>query len=169
VLPGVGAFSQGMEELRTRGLDVALIEATRRGTPLLGICLGMQLLFDSSLEVGPSNGLGLLAGQIEEIPGLTDAGQSLKVPHVGWSPLIPPDAMYFVHSFMALPADPLDRIADAVYGGFRIPAIVGHANVLACQFHPEKSGEAGLEILAHWVRPEAACGCPSSTERAESS
>jgi glutamine amidotransferase len=83
VLPGVGAFSRGMKELATRGLDVALIEVTEHGTQLLGICLGMQLLFDSSLEFGPSEGLGLLAGRIEEIPGRNDRGESLKVPHVG--------------------------------------------------------------------------------------
>jgi len=160
-----------MAQLSARCLDSAVIEAAEKGTPLPGICLGMQLLFESSPEFGRTAGLTLLEGRVEQIPRVTPNGKSLKVPHVGWSPLVPPgegegfaaplmeglvagDAMYFVHSFMAVP-DPADRIADALYGGVRIPAIVGRGNVVACQFHPEKSGAAGIGILDRWVSGDA--------------
>lgn len=164
VLPGVGAFADGMNLLRESGLARAVGIRARQGVPLLGICLGMQFLFDSSSEGGLTPGLGLLPGTVEAIPGHTAQGQPLRVPHIGWSPLYPAaqrtdfshsmleaigpqSQVYFVHGYRALPARQADRLADTLYGGHRICAAVQHANITGVQFHPEKSGEVGLAIL----------------------
>lgn len=164
VLPGVGAFADGMNLLRENGLARALCVRARQGVPLLGICLGMQFLFDSSSEDGLTPGLGLLPGTVEAIPGHTTQGQPLRVPHIGWAPLYPaqerdgfsgstleaiaPESqVYFVHGYQALPAQQADRLADTMYGGHRICAAVQHGNITGVQFHPEKSGEVGLAIL----------------------
>ena len=164
VLPGVGSFADGMAELRDRGLVEAVAESAGAGTPLLGICLGMQMLLEESEEFGSSEGLGLLAGRVTSVPSTTPSGKSAKIPHIGWSPLQAPsgvcrwdgtilenvdpgDFVYFVHSYMADPADPDQRLADSDYGGIAITAVVESGNVFGCQFHPEKSGEVGLEIL----------------------
>ena len=164
VLPGVGAFANGMAELRRRGLDETVRHVAARGTPLLGICLGMQMLLDESDEFGVTPGLSLIRGRVIQVPAVTTDGGSQKIPHIGWSALIRPDglaswdrtilrfvrageAMYFVHSFMANPSDARHRIADCAYGGVAVSAVIGRDNVVGCQFHPEKSGDAGLRVL----------------------
>lgn len=164
VLPGVGAFADGMHLLRESGLARAVCARARQGVPLLGICLGMQFLFDSSSEGGLTPGLGLLPGTVEAIPAHTTQDQPLRVPHIGWAPLYPArqregflgstleaipteSQVYFVHGYRALPTRQADRLADTLYGGHRICAAVQHGNITGVQFHPEKSGEVGLAIL----------------------
>jgi imidazole glycerol-phosphate synthase subunit HisH len=163
VLPGVGAFGNAMQALQDRGLVAAIRKVAAADTPLLGICLGMQLLLDESEEFGPTRGLGIIPGRVVAIPGKTAGREMLKIPHIGWSELQPADgatwqtslladlapeeAVYFVHSFMAVPADPAFRLADCLYGGHRIPAVIRRGRTFGCQFHPEKSGESGLKIL----------------------
>jgi glutamine amidotransferase len=164
ILPGVGAFANGMNELRRRGLDDIALEIASRGTPLLGICLGMQMLLDESEEFGVCAGLGLIPGKVVPVPPVTSLGLPQKIPHIGWNSLElsatrqagaagllrdvqPSEAVYFVHSFMAEPADSDHRIADCRYGGVRVSAVIGRGNVVGCQFHPEKSGVVGLKIL----------------------
>ena len=164
VLPGVGAFRNGMLALERLGLVPVIRELALRETPLLGICLGMQLLLEVSEEFGVTEGLGLIAGRVIPVPTQTLAGTRQKIPHIGWSPLQPPqasagwertlmqdnregEAAYFVHSFMAVPTDPAHRIADCLYGGQLISATIGRNQITGCQFHPEKSGEVGLKIL----------------------
>lgn len=168
VLPGVGAFIDGMHELRRAGLDNVVREVAARGTPLLGICLGMQMLLDESEEFGSTKGLGLIPGQVIAIPATTTEGRPQKIPHIGWNALTYPvgnknwdetllrkvkqgEAAYFVHSFMANPANQSHRIADCLYGGQRVAAAIQHGNVFGCQFHPEKSGEVGLTILRQFL------------------
>jgi len=168
VLPGVGAFSKGIQGLREAGLVEPLKEYANRGHPLLGICLGMQMLFTSSSEFGEHQGLGLIEGQIVPITPRDDSGKLMKVPHIGWSALRKPNAIpswgnsilsglrsdthaYFVHSFTASPVHEVDRLADTYYGDSRISAAVRKDNVSGCQFHPEKSGLAGLRILEAFI------------------
>ena len=164
VLPGVGAFRNGMLALEGLGLVPVIRELALRETPLLGICLGMQLLLEVSEEFGVTEGLGLIAGRVIPVPTQTLAGTRQKIPHIGWSALQLPqasagwektlmqdnregEAAYFVHSFMAVPTDPAHRIADCLYGGHLIAATIGRDQITGCQFHPEKSGEFGLKIL----------------------
>lgn len=168
VLPGVGAFRDGMEELRRRGLDAVLREVVARGKPLLGICLGMQMLLDESDEFGITAGLGLIPGRVIPVPAITSDGRPQKIPHIGWNALVlpkghenwegtllsgiaPGEAVYFVHSFMASPIDPAHRVADCLYGGTPVSAAIGRASVFGCQFHPEKSGEVGLHVLKKFL------------------
>ncbi len=158
VVPGVGAFGQGMANLRDLGLHELIRERALEQAPLLGVCLGMQLLFDSSLELGYEPGLGLIAGEVTPL----DSG-GLRLPHIGWnevvfrrrSPLtdgLPQSGcpFYHVHSLAARPADPAHVIATTEYGE-RFPAIVGCGSVLGVQFHPEKSSRHGLRMLANFV------------------
>jgi glutamine amidotransferase len=169
VLPGVGAFRDGMSGLQQRDLIEPLRSYGRSGRPFLGICLGMQLLFEHSEEFGRQEGLGLIAGGVVAIPEVNPSGRPHKIPHIGWnelrmpagrrtwegSPLAglaPETPMYFVHSFTADPAQAGDRLADCDYDGCRISAAVGHGSLYGCQFHPEKSGPAGLRILESFVR-----------------
>lgn len=164
VLPGVGAFSNAMHELHKLGLVDVIRQLAKDQIPLLGICLGMQLLLDESEEFGITKGLGLIPGRVISLPDHTVSGDRQKIPHIGWNALYPADisrdwngtvlentaagdAVYFVHSFMAVPADPAHRIADCIYGGHKVAAVISNANVMGCQFHPEKSGEVGLKIL----------------------
>lgn len=164
VLPGVGAFGNAMQALERLGLVAVIRELAHRQTPLLGICLGMQLLLEESEEFGITAGLGLIPGRVIPVPIQSISGEAQKIPHIGWSALKPSgassnwngtllqdnrpgEAAYFVHSFMAVPADPAHRIADCVYGGHLIPAAIGRGQITGCQFHPEKSGEVGLKIL----------------------
>lgn len=168
ILPGVGAFANGMAALRSRGLEGVVHQVADAGTPLLGICLGMQMLMDSSEEFGVSAGLGLIAGTVVQIPARTTAGEAHKIPHIGWNGLVcppgrttwqgsmladcePGEAVYFVHSFMAQPVDPTHRLADCLYGGIVISAAVQRRNVVGSQFHPEKSGEVGLKTLRNFL------------------
>ncbi|MCW5863961.1 MAG: imidazole glycerol phosphate synthase subunit HisH [Anaerolineae bacterium] len=168
VLPGVGAFGAGMAALRARGLAEATVAAVAAGATLLGICLGMQFLFDESEEMGRHAGLGLLAGRVVRFPaGLVHDGRPLKVPHVGWNEIEPVGApplldgigpaahTYFVHSFYCAPADVADVLATADYGG-RFAAIVGRGRVFGYQFHPEKSQRVGLRLLRNYITLEAA-------------
>ncbi len=163
VLPGVGAFGEARAALARRGLDDAIRGFAATGRPFLGVCLGMQLLFTASDEFGRHQGLDLIPGRVVEIPRRT----GFKVPHTGWSEIAPPPQAdwsgsvlaetpvgtraYFVHSFSAQPERDTDRLADTDYGGFRISAAVRRANVSGCQFHPEKSGPAGLAILRRFL------------------
>ncbi len=158
LLPGVGAFSDAIAKLRATGLDEVIIEEAEKGKPLLGICLGMQMLFDKSFEYGEYDGLGLIPGSVKPIKPVIDDG--LKVPHIGWNSLIFPkdkpksvlfkylnegDHMYFVHSYYA--ADCEDYVtSSAEYGGI-LTASAEKGNVYGMQFHPEKSGDRGLSIL----------------------
>lgn len=168
VLPGVGAFADGMAGLRGQGLDAVVREVAARGVPLLGICLGMQMLLDESEEFGTNAGLGLIPGKVVPVPSSTTDGHPQKIPHIGWNALVlskgcenwegtllqqvkPGQAVYFVHSFMANPTDPGHRIADCLYGGMPVSAVIGRGSVFGCQFHPEKSGDVGLEVLKSFV------------------
>jgi len=163
VLPGVGAFADGVKGLQERGLFEPLREYLATGRPFLGICVGMQLLMQESEEFGRHRGLGVIPGKVVAIP----ARPGLKVPQIGWNRIAPrrggtwdgsvldgmdPGTMvYFVHSFTADPTDEEDRLADAEYGGHRISAAIQRGNVVGCQFHPEKSGPAGLRILRRFL------------------
>ena len=155
ILPGVGAFGDAVEKLNASGLRDVVLECAAAGKPLMGICLGMQMLFEKSFEFGEHEGLGLLKGEVVPMEGKLPAG--LKIPHIGWnalrfekeSPLFKyikeGDCVYFVHSFFGEGcADSL--IADTEYGR-PITAAVQRGNVFGCQFHPEKSGTVGLNIL----------------------
>ena len=167
VLPGVGAFASGMRELKARGFDQAVCEHAARQRPLLGICLGMQMLLDVSEEFGSHAGLGLIPGRVVPVPPLAADGRPHKIPHIGWSGLHPTTAgaawpgsllaglpegaaVYFVHSFMAAPIDPVHRLADCFYDGQPICAAIQKEVMVGCQFHPEKSGEVGLAILRNF-------------------
>lgn len=156
ILPGVGAFGDAAEKLRQSGLGEVLCEQAAAGKPIMGICLGMQLLFDKSYEYGEHKGLGLIPGTVRPIADVIPS--DLKIPHIGWnalrfrgkkSPLFrylrEGEHVYFVHSFYAADCDDA-VIADAEYGAY-LTAAVAKGNVYGCQFHPEKSGETGLNIL----------------------
>jgi len=156
ILPGVGAFEDAANKLRATGLDAVVIEQAKAGKPLLGICLGMQMLFDRSFEYGEHKGLGLIAGDVIDMRPQVPA--NLKVPHIGWNALnltkpVHPlfryikegDCVYFVHSFYAANCEEA-TIATAEYGT-SLTAAVASGNVYGCQFHPEKSGKVGLNIL----------------------
>ena len=168
VLPGVGAFGNAMQALKMLGLVTVLREIAQRQTPLLGICLGMQLLMDESEEFGITAGLGLISGRVIPVPTETISGEMQKIPHIGWSALHPSsvlgawngtilqdirsgEAVYFVHSFMAVPDVSEHCIADCIYGGHQVPAVIGRNNIVGCQFHPEKSGEVGLKLLRSFL------------------
>ncbi len=156
ILPGVGAFPDAMAALHGSGLLEAVLDAAAH-KPFLGICLGMQMLFDESNEIRPCKGLGLLPGRIERID------TPLKLPQIGWNALeslrpnaltaglCPGDYVYFVHSFMAKPANREDLACTTDYGA-EIPAMVARGQVFGCQFHPEKSGDAGLSILRNFAK-----------------
>lgn len=156
LLPGVGAFGDAAEKLRSTGLHQVVLEQARKGTPLLGICLGMQLLFDKSYEYGEHQGLGLIPGVVAPIEGKIPA--DLKIPHIGWNGLIfpetrspifkdlnPGDHVYFVHSYAAMDCD--DYVSARTEYGALLTAAAEKDNVFGCQFHPEKSGPVGLKIL----------------------
>jgi imidazole glycerol-phosphate synthase subunit HisH len=165
VVPGVGAFAKSMEELKKRGFDDTIREFVASGRPFLGICVGMQMLFDGSDEFGGASGLGILSGRVVKVPETTIDGDAQRIPHIGWNRLILPEnrnswansllsrfenrspSVYFVHSFSALPTNAHIRLADTDYGGHRLCAAISVDNVYATQFHPERSGGAGLEML----------------------
>ena len=155
VLPGVGAFGDAAEKLRRTGLDAAVKAEAAAGKPLLGICLGMQLLFDKSYEYGEHAGLGLSPGAVKPIADVIPA--DYKIPHIGWNALIfkapspllrytrEGDCVYFVHSFAAFDCE--DSVIAAAEYGAELTAAVQRKNVFGCQFHPEKSGRVGLDML----------------------
>lgn len=156
ILPGVGAFADAAKKLRDMGLDRIIVERANQGVPLLGICLGMQLLFEKSYEYGEHEGLGLIKGSVVPIAGVIPP--ELKIPHIGWNQLKftenksdifkyikENDCVYFVHSYYATNCDSAVT-ATAEYGA-PLTAAVQNGNVYGCQFHPEKSGEVGLKIL----------------------
>ena len=160
ILPGVGAFADAMDKLRKTGLDRVVCIEAEKGKPLLGICLGMQLLFDKSYEYGEHQGLGLIPGSVQPIAGVIPA--EYKIPHIGWnalhfkkeSPLFrgvkEGDCVYFVHSYYAADCA-ADTVATAEYGA-ELTAAVQRKNVFGCQFHPEKSGSVGLNILGAFAK-----------------
>lgn len=169
VLPGVGAFGNAMAALNSYGLVRVLQDIAEMGTPLLGICLGMQLMLDESEEFGYTKGLGLIPGKVIAIPKESESGKPLKIPHIGWSALgqaglsswknsvledtQPGASVYFVHSFMAQPIEPSVRLADCTYGEHGIAAVLRRENITGCQFHPEKSGPVGLDMLKNFIKP----------------
>lgn len=167
VLPGVGAFGTGMAAIRERGLDEAIVAAAGRDAPLLGICLGMQFLFDESEEMGNHRGLGLIHGRVRQFESRrsTEAETALKVPHMGWNrinfteehPLLagvaPGSHAYFVHSYYCAPIDSADILASSDYG-ISFAAIAGRGRIYGIQFHPEKSQQIGLKILENYSRLE---------------
>ncbi len=163
VLPGVGAFEDAARKLRESGLDTVVIEEARAGKPLLGICLGMQMLFEYSYEYGKHKGLGLIPGSVRPIADVIPA--DLKIPHIGWNALSfgekkhslfryleEGDHVYFVHSYYAAECEE-SVIARAEYGA-PLTAAVARGNVMGCQFHPEKSGRVGLSILRAFAEME---------------
>lgn len=173
VLPGVGAFADGMAGLTERKLIECVKEYANSGRPLLGICLGMQMFMTTAEEFGHHEGLGLIEGTVSAIPNTTVDGKPHKIPHIGWNSLhaakhngnghsdtaedailtdIKPEShFYFVHSFAVVPDDDSVRLADAFYNGRQITAMVKQKNLYGCQFHPEKSGDVGLKLLNNFV------------------
>jgi len=167
ILPGVGAFGDAVKKLRDTGLDTVVTEEAKAGKPLMGICLGMQLLFEKSYEYGEHDGLSLIPGSVRPIDSLTQG--TMKIPHIGWNALRFPedrekhpvfrfinegDFVYFVHSFCGVDCENA-LIADTDYG-VPITAAVAKDNVCGMQFHPEKSGKVGLAILAAFCGTEPA-------------
>ncbi len=162
ILPGVGAFGAGMQQLHRQGLVGPLINAIKRGIPYLGICLGMQFLFERSDEMGHHEGLGLLPGRVTRFP----PHPTLKIPHMGWNQLNPRKASpllenlqpgsfaYFVHSYYCAPENETDIVAAVDYG-ISFTAVVQRGNVFGVQFHPEKSQQTGLQILSNFLETGA--------------
>jgi glutamine amidotransferase len=168
VVPGVGAFGDCMGELRKRDLVKPILDYVAKGAPVLGICVGMQMLMEVGEEFGEHQGLGVVPGRVRAIPQTRPDGIPHKIPHIGWSELHRPSTdfdwngtildgiepgstCYFVHSFTADPADDRYRLADCDYHGRRISAALYAGNVFGTQFHPEKSGEIGLRILRNFL------------------
>ena len=155
ILPGVGAFRDAIRKLRESGLDKVIVKEAENGKNLMGICLGMQLLFEKSYEYGEYDGLSLLKGEIRPITDVI--GKDLSVPHIGWNPLVTKkqspilkyikdgDCVYFVHSYYA--ANCSESLSTVTEYGAELTASVSLGNIHGCQFHPEKSGKAGLSIL----------------------
>jgi len=166
VLPGVGAFASGMRGLEVRGLIPTIKAVAERGTPMLGICLGAQLFLSEGHEFGLHQGLGLIPGSVIPL-AVTDPGT--KIPHIGWNGLTrplenpvewqdsilrsiqPEDQVYFVHSFVMEPRNAQHCLAMTTYGGISFCSAVRSGNIYGCQFHPEKSGEVGLDIIGKFV------------------
>jgi len=155
ILPGVGAFKQAMDNLKINDLDKILLQEAKDGKYLLGVCLGMQILFEKGFEGMECEGLGLLKGEIKKI----EPKEKVKIPHMGWNKLIinkedevidnlgGDKFIYYVHSFMATEYKDEDLVAYSNYGGVKIPGIFRSKNIVGMQFHPEKSGEVGLSLL----------------------
>lgn len=169
VVPGVGAFKHCVEELKSRNLDEGLKAFLTTNRPFLGVCVGMQMLFEHSSEFGNYPGLAILSGAVERIPEMDTYGNAQGVPHIGWNELLMPQTgrdwsntllhdflgrepdMYFVHSYAAVPDNPAIRLADCMYGGHRLCAAVQQDNIMATQFHPERSGKLGLKVLERFM------------------
>ena len=158
ILPGVGSFDPAMTNLKKTDLIPSIIDWVNNGKPLLGICLGLQLLFDKSDE-GNLKGLGVIKGQIRKLP----YEKNERIPHIGWSPIHKTNQcpilenypnsnwMYFVHSYSACPSEPKNTVAITKFGKTDVSSIVWHKNTGACQFHPEKSGVAGQKLIFNWI------------------
>ncbi len=169
VLPGVGAFADGMKGLARRAQADPIRRFIESGRPFLGICVGMQVLLEVGEEFGEHAGLGIFPGRVTPVPATGDDGKPHRIPHIGWNVLVPPTsrpnwdhsilaglpadpAVYFVHSFAPEPAINDHRLADCYYDGRQICASVRAGNAYGCQFHPEKSGPIGLRILENFLR-----------------
>ncbi|MBM7699628.1 imidazole glycerol phosphate synthase subunit HisH [Kurthia huakuii] len=165
ILPGVGAFPDAMARLEETNLVSLFDDVVATKKPLLGICLGMQLLFEESIEKGDNKGLGLFKGSIAEFSGEDAEGKTYRVPHMGWNNLqfkryptwlskeaLDNDYVYFVHSFYATDVEELDLVAYADYGGEIVPGIVQKGSITGMQFHPEKSGSCGVTLLTSWLQ-----------------
>ena len=158
ILPGVGAFDPAMINLSNTDLIPSIIDWINNGKPLLGICLGLQLLFESSDE-GALNGLGIIKGHIRRLP----EEKNERIPHIGWSPIYKTNEcpilenhndsnwMYFVHSYSACPLEQKNIVATTKFGKTDVSSMVWHKNTGACQFHPEKSGNAGQKLILNWI------------------
>lgn len=167
ILPGVGAFGHGMRELQDRGFIPAIQEFALTNRPFLGICLGMQMMMDVSHEFGQCEGLGLIAGKVVPIPSVGADGAGHKIPHVGWNELLkgeqeswhstiledtdPGVSMYFVHSFAVAPTHQTSVVSHCDYNGIALAAVIQSGLHFGVQFHPEKSGPAGLKILRKFI------------------
>jgi imidazole glycerol-phosphate synthase subunit HisH len=168
ILPGIGAFPRAMEALENLNLVSSIRDFASRDKPLLALCLGMQLLLDESNEFKPTKGLSLIGGKVTALPERSIVGSRLKVPNIGWRALSKPkenkdwrssilrsteigDSVYFVHSFMVQPLEKRNVLANIDYGGHLIPAVIEFGNIVGCQFHPEKSGKTGLNIIKNFV------------------
>ncbi|MBL4775642.1 MAG: imidazole glycerol phosphate synthase subunit HisH [Mariprofundus sp.] len=165
VLPGVGAFRDCSSALQQTGMDAALKETLTSGTPFLGICLGMQVLMDVSYEFGRYPGLGLIPGSVKHFPA-EHPERGFKIPHMGWNdvilssqhethPVLAPLAdqqVYYVHSYCCVPQNPAHLLAACSYGDYPFAAAIGRDNIVAVQFHPEKSQQAGLDLLQAFLQ-----------------
>jgi glutamine amidotransferase len=168
IIPGVGAFHECMNKLKDRGLIEPIMDSVKRGNFILGICVGLQMLFEEGEEFGLHPGLSLIKGRVERIPECDQDGTCRKVPFVGWSPVVPSrdekdwhgtimentpagQACYFTHSYRGMPVNDEDRLVDTFYGQTRVCAAVRRDNLYGCQFHPERSGAAGLAILSNFI------------------
>lgn len=169
ILPGVGAFGRAMDALVSSGLSDSLRDFVATGRPFLGVCIGMQMLMDSSTEFGTYPGLGLISGEVRRLEGVNRSGVRRRVPHIGWSgldvgnassdwsatplaDLVPErDAVYFVHSYHCVPRDGDARIAIADYDGLKVTAAIQRDNIFGVQFHPERSGEVGHTVLRSFL------------------
>lgn len=172
ILPGVGAFGKASQKLRDSGLDETIYRYVETGKKFLGICVGMQLLLDKGLEFGEHDGLGIIPGHVEKIASQTPNGETLRTPHIQWSRIVPSDgktrddwentplptretagdSCYFVHSFHARCKNPNNVFSVTHYGQQEIIAAIGSENVFGTQFHPERSGPFGLEILKNFSK-----------------
>jgi len=168
VLPGVGAFPSGMAELKKKGLVESIINFAKTDRPFLGICLGMQMMFEYSEEFKTTKGLALIPGKVVAVPKTTIDAVKHKIPHIGWNRLSIPSnncvwnntifnsikpltSMYFVHSYTAIPTYEINRLADCYYNGRLISAAVKADNLYGCQFHPERSGKKGLNVIQSFL------------------
>jgi imidazole glycerol-phosphate synthase subunit HisH len=168
VLPGVGAFADGIKGLGDRKLIDPIRSYAESGRPLLGICLGMQMLTTASEEFGYHEGLNLIPGYVRAIPSYATDGSELKIPHIGWSPLIMPSltgwhdsilsttpegsSVYLVHSYAVETESPSHLLSYCEYGGHKISSVIRKNEIYGCQFHPEKSGDVGLGILSRFIK-----------------
>ncbi len=168
-MPGVGAFADGMAGLRERGFIEPIKEYAKKNRPFLGICLGMQMMLEIGEEFGTHEGLGLIPGKVVRISDTGTDNQLHKIPHIGWNALKKTklflswdksildginqgEAVYFVHSFAAVPTYESNRLANCIYNGLEITATVQSNNLYGCQFHPEKSGKVGLRIIENFLK-----------------